>query len=105
MPKFILAFFGRPDFGSPEAKDAYKNDWETWLSSLGASVIDPGLPIGPGVTMSADGSTGVFGAPALLSGITTIEATNMSAAEEIAKACPHLGTGLTIHIAPAVEVV
>ena len=97
MPKFIFAYHGGTKPESPEAGAALMAKWQTWLDGLGASVVSPGNPVGKSKTVSATGVAD-HGGPDPLSGFSIIEASDMDAALEMAKSCPHVSHG-TIEVA------
>lgn len=100
MPKFVLAYHGKPDLQSKEAGAAHMVAWKAWSAGLGGAVVDPGMPVGASRTVTANGVQDGGGANPL-SGITVIQAETMDDAIALVKDCPHLsGTG-TIEIAEA----
>jgi len=102
MPKFILAYHGKPDIQSKEQGAAHMQNWKKWSQGLGDAVVDPGMPAGASMTISKDGVADGGGANPL-TGITIIQAETMEAAIYLTKGCPHLsGTG-TIEVAQAME--
>lgn len=102
MPKFILAYHGKPDIQSKEDGAAHMVQWKTWSQGLGDAVVDPGMPVSASMTVSQEGVIDGGGANPL-SGITIIQAETMDEAIQMAQGCPHLsGTG-TIEIAQAME--
>ena len=103
MPKFILAYHGKPDIQSKEQGAEHMQKWkEEWNQGLGDAVVDPGMPAGASMTVSKDSVTDGGGANPL-SGITIIQAESMDDAIGMVKNCPHLsGTG-TIEVAQAME--
>jgi len=102
MQKFILAYHGSPEIQTKEEGAAHMARWQEWSQGLGDSVVDPGMPVGPSMTIS-ESEVVEGGGSNPLSGITIIQAESMEDAITMAKDCPHLsGTG-TIEIAPAME--
>jgi len=102
MQKYILAYHGKPDIQSKEDGVAHMQKWQQWSQGLGDAVIDPGMPVGTSMTISAHGVTEGGGSNPL-AGITIIQADGLEAAISMAKNCPHLsGTG-TIEVAEALE--
>jgi hypothetical protein len=102
MPKFILAYHGKPDIQSKEEGADHMKKWKEWSKGLGDAVVDPGMPAGASMTVSKDGVTDGGGANPI-SGITIIQAETMEDAVGMVKGCPHLsGTG-TVEIAQAME--
>jgi hypothetical protein len=87
---------------SPEEGRAHMGKWMEWMNSLGAAVVDRGLPLGKSMTVGPDGVTEGGGANPL-SGFTIVEAEDMSAALEMAGRCPHVEIGGTIEVAPALD--
>jgi hypothetical protein len=76
--------------------------WQAWSAGLGDAVIDPGMPVGPSKTVSANGVADDGGSNPL-SGITVLQAETIEAACEMAKACPHVDIGGTIEVAQAMD--
>lgn len=102
MPKFILAYHGKPDIQSKEDGAEHMKKWKEWSQGLGDAVVDPGMPASTSMTVSKDGVTDGGGSNPL-SGITIIQAETMEDAIDMVKGCPHLsGTG-TVEIAQAME--
>ena len=76
--------------------------WKAWNAGLGDAVVDPGLPVGPSKTITANGVEDNGGAnPA--SGMTVLQANSMDEAITLAKDCPHLSGSGTIEIAEAMN--
>jgi len=103
MPKFVLAYHGRPDLNSREEGLAHMQAWKAWMSGMGDAVVDPGLPLGQSHTVHPDGSTTDDGGANPLSGITTIEVADLETALAHAKACPHVTGGGTIEVAEGLD--
>ena len=102
MAKYLLAYHGSPDFKSREEGMQHMVKWKAWMAGLGDAVVDPGLPVGPSMTVTPDGIVEGGGSNPL-SGITILEAASIEEAMEMAKGCPHLsGTG-TIEVAEAMN--
>ncbi|WP_300038676.1 hypothetical protein [uncultured Roseobacter sp.] len=102
MPKFLLIYHGKPDIQSSEDGARHMAAWKAWSAGMGVAVTDPGLPVGPSKTITANGVED-HGGPNPASGMTVLEADTMKDAIALAKDCPHLsGTG-TIEIAEAMD--
>lgn len=101
MPNFVFAYFGRPSFASDAESQAHMQEWRDWLTGLGNAVVDAGMPIAPGKTISECGVAPEASELAKLSGITVVETSTLEAAEALARSCPHLGDDRLIHVAPA----
>lgn len=92
MPKFIFAYHGGKKPGSPEEGEKVMAEWGAWFQALGASVADPGGPVGLSHTVSKSGVAGNGGANPL-SGYTLVSAKDYAAAEAMAKGCPMVKDG------------
>lgn len=102
MPKFLLIYHGKPDLQSPEDGAKHMVAWKAWSAGLGEAVVDPGMPVGPSKTITAQGIENNGGANPV-SGMTIVQAETMEEAIDLVKGCPHLsGTG-TIEIAQAMD--
>ena len=102
MPKFVLAYHGKPDISGPEEGADHMERWMAWSKGLGDAVVDPGLPVGKSMTVTP---TEVLdhGGENPISGVTILQAAGFDRVIEMAKSCPHLsGTG-TIEIAEAMD--
>ncbi|MGD0083840.1 MAG: hypothetical protein ABSD78_11650 [Acidimicrobiales bacterium] len=96
MAKFVLLYAGHEGMGdTPEEADALATAWMTWYRDLGDSVLDSGGPLGPAVSIVADGSTRQ-GLP--LTGYLIISADSLSEATDKAAGCPVLSDGGTIDV-------
>ncbi len=91
MPRFIIAYLGGQD-ARPEAAAAGKAEWQAWVEGLGEAAVNPGTPLKDSRFVSADGVAEPDGAPPLI-GYSIVEAADMAAALEMAKACPYLAIG------------
>lgn len=102
MPKFVLAYHTGPNFSPPADGPKHMEDWKAWMAGLGDAAVDPGLAVGPSKTVGPDGVADGGGANPL-AGYTVVQADNIDAAIEIARACPHIALGGTIEVAPDME--
>ena len=103
MKKFVLAFHGNPTFAKKEDGAAHMTAWKAWITDLGDAVIDAGQPLGPSKTINADKSVAEDGGANPVVGITILQASTMDDAVSMVRACPHLSTGGSIELAPAVD--
>ena len=102
MAKFVLAYHGKPDIQTKEDGAALMVAWKAWSAGLGDAVVDPGMPVGASMTVTAKGVEEGGGSNPL-SGITIVQADTIEEAIAMAKGCPHLsGTG-TIEVAEALQ--
>lgn len=102
MRKFVLAYHGGPKNMTQEEGAAHMANWKAWMEGLGDSVVDPGLPVGPSKTVSANGVADNGGSNPL-SGFTVLQADSVDAALEMAGKCPHVVMGGTIEVAEAMQ--
>ncbi len=102
MPKFVLAYHGKPDIQSKEDGAAHMAAWKAWSAGLGDAVVDPGMPISASKTITAAGVEDGGGSNPL-SGITIIQAETMEEAIAMAKGCPHISGSGTIEVAEAMQ--
>ena len=101
MPNYVFAYHGGKRPETAEEGAAQMARWKAWLEGLGEAVVNPGTPLGKSKTVSAEGVTD-DGGPNPLAGFSIVEADNMDAALEMAKACPFVEMG-TIEVAEAME--
>jgi len=94
MSSYLLSFRGaRDSVLRPETFDA----WAKWQLQLGPRLKDRGYP-----ALTAE----TIGAPThetILGGYSVIRATNMAAAVDLARGCPHLRDGGAVEIAELVN--
>lgn len=103
MPKYVYAYHGAPKFETKEDGAAHMVAWREWSAGLGSAVVDPGLPVGPSMTVQSDGSFVEGGGTNPISGITIVQADTMESALGMAKACPHISAGGSIEVAEAMD--
>ena len=100
MPKYVIAYLGGKQVANPQDRAAHMTRWKAWVDELGAAMVNPGTPLGPGKLVSSDGVS--EHGPNRLTGFSIVLADNMEAALDIAKRCPFLEIG-TIEVAEAME--
>jgi hypothetical protein len=103
MPKYVYAYHGSPKFETKQAGADHMVAWKKWSAGLGDAVVDPGLPVGPSMTVNSDGSFAEGGGANPISGVTIVQAESMDKALAMAKACPHIAAGGSIEVAEAME--
>jgi hypothetical protein len=102
VSKFVFAYHGGSRSMSAEQGREHMRKWQAWMAGLGGAVIDHGMPTGPGVTVAAEGVI-QDGGPDPLGGFTVVQAPDLAAATEMARACPHLDIGGRIEVVPALD--
>jgi hypothetical protein len=101
MSDYVLTYYGEPKFKSPEEGGKYMAKWQTWVGSLGATLVNPGVPFGKSKTVSSTGVSDDAGSNRV-TGFSIVKADSMDAAVKIAKGCPHLEHG-TMGVHEAME--
>lgn len=102
MPHFIFAYHGGKRPETPEAGAELMARWRAWMEDIGASIVNPGNPVGMSKTVSSQGVADDGGSNPL-SGFTIVDAENIEAACGLAKGSPHLDHG-TIEIAELMNI-
>ena len=110
MPQFAILMYETGDawHRKPQAeRDALLERYMAWIKELQASgAFKDGTPIGRGGTVLAKDAAGAARATAIdvdaesLTGIFIIEARDLAHAEELARGCPAIGHGETVHVRP-----
>lgn len=75
---------------SPEDNDAEMKRWMDWSVAAGPALVDFGMPLGNGRTVS---STGVTESDFPANGYSIVEAENVEAATALFASHPHLDNG------------
>ncbi|MEP0176788.1 MAG: hypothetical protein ABJH28_16560 [Paraglaciecola sp.] len=102
MQKYIFAYHGTPKFETPQEGAKHMEEWQGWSASLGDAIVDPGIPVGPSMTVTSEGIV-EGGGTNPLSGITIIQAESIDAAMKMAQSCPHINLNGTIEVAEAMK--
>ena len=102
MTKFAFIYRGGKPFNTPEEGKAHMTKWRAWRDGLGSAYVHPGMPFSNAVTVSA-GAIGEGSGEIPLSGISIVEASDLEAAQKMAKACPHLDIGGDIVVAQGID--
>ena len=101
MNKYVFAYYGEPQFNSPEEGKAHMAEWRAWTKTLRKSMTDPGVPLKATKTVSSKGVKDGIGSTRL-TGYSVVEAESIEDAIEMAKTCPHLNFG-TIDVGEVME--
>ncbi len=102
MPRFAFIYRGGAPFETPEDGKRHMANWRAWRDGLGAAFVYPGMPFATTVTVSSKGIA-EGGGQVPLCGISVVEAESLEAAQDMARACPHLGIGGDIVVAEGIE--
>jgi hypothetical protein len=101
MSNYVITYYGFPTFDRPEDGNACMSRWRAWMGQVGGAMINPGTPLKPGKTLSAEGvSDSARGEP--LTGFSIVSADSLDAAVALVSRCPHLAHG-TIDVAQAMD--
>jgi len=92
MNKYLVAYFGGPQFKSKEDGAEYQKKWMAWMEELKDIFIDEGVPMGPAKVVTSE-EVSDRGEGEYFSGFSIIQAEDIDAATEILQACPHLEHG------------
>jgi hypothetical protein len=92
MGRYLLAYYGEPKFNRPKEGSEHMARWRAWMGGLGDAVVDPGLPVMRGKTVSSRGVTEGRGSDRL-AGFTVVKADSLDAAVAMTRGCPHLDHG------------
>ena len=101
MNKYVFAYYGEPQFKSPEDGKKHMDEWREWTKTLGKSMTDPGVPLKTTKSVSSKGVKDGIGSTRL-TGYSVVEADSIEGAIEMAKTCPHLNYG-TIEVGEVME--
>jgi len=102
VPKFVFAYHGGSTPEDPEEGQKVMAAWNAWYESMGSAVQDGGGPAGPSKTVSSGGVADDGGSNPL-SGLTQVEAADISAAVAIAQGCPILSDGGSVEVAEVLK--
>jgi hypothetical protein len=104
MATYLLIYTGEQ--GAPPASEAegkaVMDAWLAWFGMLGDAIVDSGNPLGPSVTVDADGSTSEGGASGA-GGYSILRADSLEAAAALTAGCPHLAYG-RVEVYEAIDV-
>jgi hypothetical protein len=105
VTKFLLLYHGG---GMPETeaeKAAVMKAWESWYTSLGSAVVDPGNPFTPAAKkVASNGAVSNGSAGTMASGYTILQAESLDQAAKMAQSCPVLKGGAEISVFESFEV-
>jgi hypothetical protein len=103
MAKYLITYHGGEGMPStPEGVQEMLAAFQSWVSSVGGAVIDPGAPLSLAKTVSA--KSVVEGQTAgQLSGYTIIEADDLGEAVNLVQPHPFLTRGGTLQVSEAVN--
>lgn len=94
MKKFIVIYHMPPSAmewteSTPESKEEGMKQWFAWKDRMGDKLIDFGSPLGKGIKLNPDGTSGEGSSN--VAGYSIIQAEDAEAAIEAMENHPHLG--------------
>jgi len=100
MTKFVLLYMldGTAEEEIQKAADVgpeSMQDWMTWSERVGSGLVDFGLPLGGGKTVSP---SGVSTSGSKIGGYSIVEAADLDAATALLDGHPHIKQGGTIEV-------
>lgn len=101
MAKYLFAYHGGGMPESPADVQKVMAAWETWMGTLGESLVDGGAPTASLQTVATGGVTAGGGSNPV-TGYSFIEADDLEAAIKAAQGCPILDSGGTVEVAEVV---
>ena len=102
MPRYVLAYFGEPNFQSREEGAAHQKKWMDWAGGLGSALVEPAIPLKKPHMLIKDGATTEHAPSNRLSGLSIVEASSLEEASQMAQGNPHLDFG-TMEVAEVME--
>ncbi len=96
MTKFALLYTGGDYPEDPEEMQATMAEWESWLGSIGSSLVDGGTPLGAKDFLGGASDSGV-------NGFSIVEAPDMAAAKALCNGHPHIKYGGGIELAEYIQ--
>jgi hypothetical protein len=99
MPKFLVTYHGA---GAPTPEQAQQAmaAFMAWASSAGEALIDPGAPLGPAKTVTAE-SVSVGPAEGPVNGYSILEAPDLDSAVDLVKGHPFVSRGGSLQVSTA----
>jgi hypothetical protein len=99
MPKFLVTYHGAGAPSSEEAQEAMAA-FMAWASSAGDALVDPGAPLGPAKTVTAESvSDGPADGPA--NGYSILQAPDLDSAVALVKGHPFVSRGGSLQVSTA----
>jgi hypothetical protein len=99
MPKFLITYHGA-GAPSPEQAQEAMAAFMAWASSAGEALTDPGAPLGPAKTVTAESvSDGPADGPP--NGYSIVQAADLDSAVALVKGHPFVGRGGSLQVSTA----
>ena len=99
MPKFLVTYHGSGE-PTPEQVQEAMAAFMAWAASVGDALVDPGAPLGPAKTVTAESvSDGPADGPA--NGYSILEASDLDSAVALVKGHPFASRGGSLQVSTA----
>lgn len=102
MRKFVLFYYGSPQFASAEEAQAHRKRWEKWAAALGSAIVEKGIPVGATRSVTRSGAQDAK-TELPLTGYTVVQAASMEEAVAMTKKCPFVEDGGRMDVAEAMS--
>jgi hypothetical protein len=99
MAKYMFVYHGGKMPETEADKARIMDAWGSWMSSMGAALIDGGHPVGISITVLPGGRVENNGGANPVSGYSLIEAADNDTAVAYAKKCPILESEGSVEVA------
>lgn len=97
MKKFILVYYGQPQFETAEDAKKHQVAWMNWAKEIGDAIVEMGNPAKPGKMVFGKNVSDADGDDRFM-GYTIIQAKNLDEAVEFTKRCPYVADGGTMGV-------
>ena len=102
MNRFVLLYYGEPQFRTAEEAKAHQAAWMKWAKGLGDAIVEMGHPAKPGKTVSRKSVSDADGADRF-TGYTVIQAKSLDQAVQYTQRCPFVLDGGTMGVHETVD--
>jgi len=100
MPKFLVTYHGGGMPASEEGREQAMAAFAAWASATGEALVDPGAPLGPSKTVSADSVTD-SPAQGPATGYSVLDAADLGSAVDLVRGHPFVGRGGALQVSQA----
>jgi len=97
MKKFVLVYFGEPQFTTAEEAKKHQALWMDWAKGLGDAIVEMGNPAKPGKTVTNKSVVDADGKDRF-SGYSVIQANSLEEAVKYTQDCPFVVDGGTMGV-------
>jgi hypothetical protein len=97
MKRFVLVYYGQPEFKTAEDAKKHQAAWMDWAKDLGKKIVEMGNPAKPGKLVSKKGVSDADDDQRFM-GYTIIQANDLDEAVKLTKRCPYVADGGTMGV-------